>query len=799
MASKSLGTLTIDLIAKTAGFTQGMDRASRNAKSNADQIWKSIERVRLATITLGAAAATALGAWVNSMSKTMDSAVKMADQIGTTTEALTGLRYAAQQMSNVSDQTLDMSLRRMTRRIAEAAAGSGAAKTALEDLGLSAKELVSLSVDEQFLRISDAMSQAGDQGSRLRNTMAIFDTEGVPLITTLAQGREEIQKYVAEAERFGIVISEDAARAASDFQSNLTRLNAMISGVGITLGNQLMPVLNDFIQGAIDASSETDGILTSAQGLARDQALPEWMNITGRGFAIVADAAVFLAKTVGVIGGAFRSALADAEVAVLGMQKLQIWNWFSDDASQQLENALRNRNETVSKFNDSLKDIMEYDGAAFMRSWDQAWGKAQFKRDFVGPMQPTTLAPISVSPSEGGDGSGGKSSTGSRIDEGERYIESLKRQMEQVQQLTELETLRARMAEGQLSFATKAQEDQALAYAQTIDFIREQEEAYKSLEETNRAAERIFESLKTEEEAIRESYERRRGIILESTIATAEEKAEALRRLEEETNESLLEINGSYWERYLAAAEESLTSFDELAGNVVENFSRQFGDAFESMVFDAESLGDAVGGMAEGMARSVINALGQMAAQWLAYQVVQMLVGRTTQAGAAAAMTANATATSLQAGLAAFASTAAIPIVGPVAAPAAMAAALAATSPMVAAISSVSLAGMAHDGIDSVPQTGTWLLEKGERVTTAETSAKLDATLDRINADMRGSGAGQAPIINLIENRDRAGEVETRDRDDGTQEADIFVADIFGDGKRSRALQQAFGLVRVGR
>src|SRR5699024_5543637 len=117
---KSLGVLTIDLIARTSGFTQGMDCARRNTKSNADQIWKSIERVRLATITLGAAAATALGAWVNSMSKTMDSAVKMADQIGTTTEALTGLRYAAQQMSNVSDQTLDMSLRRMTRRIAEA-------------------------------------------------------------------------------------------------------------------------------------------------------------------------------------------------------------------------------------------------------------------------------------------------------------------------------------------------------------------------------------------------------------------------------------------------------------------------------------------------------------------------------------------------------------------------------------------------------------------------------------------------------------------------------------------------------
>ncbi len=52
------------------------------------------------------------------------------------------------------------------------------------------------------------------------------------------------------------------------------------------------------------------------------------------------------------------------------------------------------------------------------------------------------------------------------------------------------------------------------------------------------------------------------------------------------------------------------------------------------MIFDTENLGESLKSMAEGMARSVVNALGQMAAQWLAYQAVQMLVGKTTQASA---------------------------------------------------------------------------------------------------------------------------------------------------------------------
>ncbi|MCY1426864.1 hypothetical protein D9M71_426930 [compost metagenome] len=138
-----------------------------------------------------------------------------------------------------------------------------------------------------------------------------------------------------------------------------------------------------------------------------------------------------------------------------------------------------------------------------------------------------------------------------------------------------------------------------------------------------------------------------------------------------------------------------------------------------------------------------------MVAQWIALQAVQLMTGKTTQASAAATLSANAQATALQAGLAAFASTAAIPIVGPPAAPAAMAAALAVAEPMAAAIGAISLAGMAHDGIDSVPQTGTWLLQKGERVTTAETSAKLDRTLDRVQSGISSTSNDNRSSSNI--------------------------------------------------
>lgn len=51
---------------------------------------------------------------------------------------------------------------------------------------------------------------------------------------------------------------------------------------------------------------------------------------------------------------------------------------------------------------------------------------------------------------------------------------------------------------------------------------------------------------------------------------------------------------------------------------------------------------------------------------------------------------------------------------------------------IISTIKSVQLAGQAHDGLEYVPREGTYLLDKGERVVTSDTSAKLDRTLDKV-------------------------------------------------------------------
>lgn len=157
------------------------------------------------------------------------------------------------------------------------------------------------------------------------------------------------------------------------------------------------------------------------------------------------------------------------------------------------------------------------------------------------------------------------------------------------------------------------------------------------------------------------------------------------------------------WNQFAEQAQNSAGMAEGAVTSALGGITASTSDALYDMISGAESVGDAFGNLAAGMLESVVGALTEMAAQWLVYQGIQMLIGKTTQASAAGQMAANATATSLQAGLAAFASTAAIPIVGPLLAPGAMATALSITGPLAGAVATSAAAGI---GFSSGGYTG---------------------------------------------------------------------------------------------
>ena len=258
MAARNLGSLTIDLIAKTAGFERGMDRAARTADSRMRQIERRAKIVGAAIGTAVAGAGIALAAIVRSNVRNMAEVARMADQIGIATEHLTAMRYAAEQLAGVSSGQFDMALRRMTRRITEAADGGGPAAKAIEAMGLSARELARMSPDEQFRKIADAIKATGDQGTRLRHVMALMDTEGMPLVTMLAQGSAEISRFEQEAAQLGKTFDDQAGQGAIRFEQNLDRLKGTVSGIWTQVSARLVPTLEDSASRLADVAKQGD-------------------------------------------------------------------------------------------------------------------------------------------------------------------------------------------------------------------------------------------------------------------------------------------------------------------------------------------------------------------------------------------------------------------------------------------------------------------------------------------------------------------------------------------------------------
>ena len=152
---------------------------------------------------MGAAAGLALTALTVKTMKATDALGKTADKLGVMPQKLQAMQRAAQ-LTGVSVDTANMALQRMVRRVQEASMGTGEAKGALADLGLEAKELAQLPVDEQFKRIADAMGDVSESGEKVRLAMKLFDSEGVALVNTLALGSKGLEEIEQDMDALGI-------------------------------------------------------------------------------------------------------------------------------------------------------------------------------------------------------------------------------------------------------------------------------------------------------------------------------------------------------------------------------------------------------------------------------------------------------------------------------------------------------------------------------------------------------------------------------------------------------------------
>ncbi len=223
------------------------------------------------TALVGAAGLAGFGYLIKSSLNATDSLSKTASKIGTTAAALGALRYAAE-LTGVATTTMDMALQRFTRRTAEAAKGTGEAKGALKELGVDAKALNKMPLDERMLVLADAFGNVKNESDQLRLAFKLFDSEGAALVNTLALGRDGLKDLLGEARMVGLTMSDSAAKGVEKANDSITKLLSLGKGVKDQFSAALAPAIESVVVQLTEFFTEITenggGVEKWAQGMA---------------------------------------------------------------------------------------------------------------------------------------------------------------------------------------------------------------------------------------------------------------------------------------------------------------------------------------------------------------------------------------------------------------------------------------------------------------------------------------------------------------------------------------------------
>ncbi|QNR42539.1 phage tail tape measure protein [Pseudomonas syringae] len=806
--SKSLGTLTLDLVARIGSFTGPLDRASQEAKKRNAEIAKSFENLAKGVgvaIAAVPAALTGLVAYTAGSAKEISNLAALAG-LGTTEfqKYAAGAKTVGVEQDKLADIFKDTN-----DKLGDFFnTGGGELKDFFEviapKVGVTAESFKKLNSAEALQLYVSTLEKANVSQAEMTFYMEGIADEASALVPLLRNGGKEFKQLGDAAESAGAILSVQTIAVSKQFSSELMGLMQNLQGTKNKIADDFMPVVQQLTKDLND-SVKAGGGVTKVVGEMGDKLVTATAFVVNAGdgvtrvFKIVSDTLVGMYATA---VGYTSSMMADVAA---GLAKFTI----GDVSKQFIADSVRLRDEAKVNFGAAaeaaagikatLEEPLAGDlGKKFIT--DARAAGAEYQRLFGGVgfsdqggtgsgVDPKALEAAKQAAKDAASAAKKLSDTfkGSETDL-QRQIALINTSADAQKNATEVDKIRFEVASGKLVGINAVQQKRLEGLASELDALQKlkvanEEEAkavsfLATLKDENasigagfdmelagagmgdKARDRLKQDMAIQEDYARkaadlqaqrnsgdisaELYAKETGMLSEALAERMVIQQDYYNRIDEAQSNWMAGVSDA-WQNYVDAAEDYSAIAADFVSGSLSDLTGGLGNVFSDVVTGAKDAGDAIADFAGNMAKSVINALSDMAAQWLVYQGIQLLVGKSGQSAAATGLIANAQAASAQAALNAYASTAGIPLIGPAAAPAAALAAAAATAPMVAAVSASALAGMAHSGMDNIPKEGTWLLDGGERVLNPNQNRDLTKYL----ADKAGSGIGGAPSFTI--------------------------------------------------
>lgn len=254
MASGDLQELIVRIKADTAALEAGLKNATAATKAATTAMGQALDFLKTQFAALvPALSALALVEFTKRSIEAEIELVHIAEKTGTSVEMLSSLDAVLRQNGGTV-QDFANSMKFMNRNISEAATGTGPAVKAFQQLGLNASDLLKLSTDQRFFKITDAIAQFGNEADRTNLRMAILGRGAESLAVLMDQGSEAIRDAADHAASLGQAISKEQADNIKEFNDNLQLLIVSCERLAqLTFGGliDLLKSIKEFSGGSI--------------------------------------------------------------------------------------------------------------------------------------------------------------------------------------------------------------------------------------------------------------------------------------------------------------------------------------------------------------------------------------------------------------------------------------------------------------------------------------------------------------------------------------------------------------------
>ena len=236
---------------------RGFGRLSREMEMANARLAAFARRARVAMAAAAAAIAAAATAMIRSGLQTVDAQAKLAASLDTTVESIQVLERAGD-LAGVSMGQIEQATMQLTRRLSQAAAGTGPAVDALDRLRLSAAELQALPLDQRIALIQDRLAAFVPDAERAAVASQLFGDRAALMFTridtaTLRQATQDVRD-------FGVVVSDQDAAQIERTNDAISRLGLIWRGLSNQLAVAAAPALEG-VANAMAAVARTTGPL----------------------------------------------------------------------------------------------------------------------------------------------------------------------------------------------------------------------------------------------------------------------------------------------------------------------------------------------------------------------------------------------------------------------------------------------------------------------------------------------------------------------------------------------------------